>query len=86
MTHQPALSPEIQTWMDGQVTAPETINPCVRVFGRGAEGVTCKLCAHLFSHSMARRFWKCDLRAFTHGPGSDHRVGWPACARYEVKQ
>jgi hypothetical protein len=77
------LTPEMQTWMEGQATAPEAINPCVRVFGRGAEGVTCKTCVHLFYHTYSRRFWKCDLRVLTHGRGSDHRVRWPACGRYE---
>ena len=85
MADQPALTPEIAAWLAAQEKEPEAINPCVRVFGRGPEGVTCKTCVHLFSHRTARRFYKCDLRAFTHGPGSDHRVGWPACGKYEAK-
>jgi hypothetical protein len=86
MAEQPALSSEMQTWMDDQAKKPEALNPCVRAFGRGPEGEICKTCRHLFCHATNKLFYKCDLRAFTNGPGSDHRVRWPACAKWEAKK
>ena len=60
-------------------------NPLVRIFGPGPEGTTCRDCVHLWRHGgHAGRYLKCDLRSFTHGPGSDHRAGWRACAMYEA--
>lgn len=59
-------------------------NPLVAVFGPGPEGTTCRSCVHLYHHGgHARSYLKCDLRRFTHGPGTDHRAGWPTCAKYE---
>ena len=86
MADQPALTVEMQAWLDGQAKAPEAINPCVRMFGRGPEGSICKICKHLDYHQPGnKRFYKCYLRPFTRGPGSDHRVRWPACAKFEAR-
>jgi hypothetical protein len=86
MPDQPALSLEMQAWLERQAKTPEALNPCVRLFGRGPDGTICKTCRHLFSHRPGKkRFYKCDLRECTNGPGSDHRVRWPACAKYELK-
>lgn len=30
-----------------------------------------------------RIYWKCLLRAYSHGPGTDRRVNWPACGKWE---
>ena len=60
-------------------------NPCVALYGAGPALKRCKTCAHLFAHRQSRTWYKCDLRTFTHGPGSDHRVNWPACAKYEAR-
>lgn len=61
-------------------------NPCVVAFGPGPEGRTCGECSHLFARGdTAGRYYKCDLRVITGGPGSDHRVRWPACARFEER-
>jgi hypothetical protein len=48
-------------------------------------GETCGNCAHLTGHSRTRTYWKCDLVATTHGPGTDIRLGWPACIRWEPR-
>jgi len=59
-------------------------NPCIAVYGPGPDGARCKTCAHLDGHPGAGRiYWKCLLRAYSHGPGTDHRVNWPACGRWE---
>jgi hypothetical protein len=62
-------------------------NPCIALYGRGQDGATCKNCAHLrYPLNYAKRHWKCDLRTSTHGAATDHRVGWPACGRYEERK
>jgi hypothetical protein len=58
-------------------------NPCLRVFGAGPDDKQCKTCAHLFYKEEDKRYYKCELRGDTNGPGTDHRVRWPACAKYE---
>ena len=55
----------------------------VRVYGPGPEGRTCKTCRHLYYRQFSKRYYKCAYREETGGPGSDHRVGWNACAKYE---
>jgi len=59
-------------------------NPCIAAYGRDPMGRTCKFCAHLYYKSYyPKRFYKCELRKDTNGRGTDHRVKWPACGRYE---
>ena len=43
-------------------------------------GETCGTCIHSRKHW---RYWKCDLVEMTFGPGTDIRVSWPACVRFE---
>ena len=57
-------------------------NPLVQQYGFGPDGVTCKACKSLYYHQRANRYYKCKYRPFTFGPGSDHRVGWNACALF----
>lgn len=82
--------PELQPWLDQQFskeTTPERVNPCVRAFGLGPQGAICKDCVHLFKHRPGKKhFYKCDLRNCTNGPGTDHRVSWPACGRFEQRK
>jgi hypothetical protein len=59
------------------------INPCLALYGKGPEGKRCKECKLLFRHL---RFFKCELRGFTHGPATDHRANWPACGKFEPEQ
>lgn len=62
---------------------PPQPNPCVREFGRGPEGERCQHCAHLFlQRGVQGRYFKCDLRPNTRGPGTDHRARWDACAQF----
>lgn len=55
------------------------------MLGPGPEGAQCKTCKHLFAREFANTYYKCDLRQNTGGAGTDHRVTWKACAKYETK-
>lgn len=70
--------------LDGREILTE-INPCRRGYGPGPEGAKCKTCVHLVSLQYANTYHKCDLRQNTHGPGTDHRLNWKACAKYQTK-
>jgi hypothetical protein len=65
-----------------RVDAHPTMNPCVRVFGEGPLGVTCKSCTYLRRLLADRAYYKCYLRPDSKGAGTDHRLNWPACDRY----
>lgn len=58
-------------------------NPVIALYGPDKMGRTCKLCVHLYARKRSKRYYKCKFRKETCGPGSDHRVNWPACAKYE---
>jgi hypothetical protein len=62
------------------------VNPMLRVYGAGPEGAKCGSCAHLRVKELAGRYFKCALRGDTNGPGTDHRVRWPACSKFEERQ
>jgi hypothetical protein len=59
-------------------------NPLVALYGPApVAGARCGTCVHLLRvrhHDYT--YAKCALRANTHGSATDHRVRWPACARY----
>ena len=57
-------------------------NPCVKLYGPGPDGMRCKECKLLFRHTMSKTYFKCDLRGFTRGEGTDHKANWPACGRF----
>ena len=76
--------------LPAQKPKPEKVvgNPCILVYGTGPDGQTCKGCVHLRYALMRNpnaRHWKCDRRVLTHGRGSDHKVSFPACAKYEKR-
>lgn len=58
-------------------------NPCIRAYGPGPEGGRCKDCDLLVVLEYSKRYFECRLRPFTNGPGTDHRVNWPACGKFE---
>ena len=47
----------------------------------------CGNCAHVVRERMGKIYWKCrkHLRGMTHGPASDIRVSWPACALHSTE-
>jgi len=63
---------------------PRNPNPCVALYGE-MPGQTCKGCKYLIGWAHSRVYYKCQLRKITHGAGTDHRVNWPACGKYEKK-
>jgi len=58
-------------------------NPMIRSVGNGPEGKRCKTCAFLIRKSYSKTYYKCQFRGNTNGPGTDHKVNWPACSRYK---
>jgi len=83
VTQRPKLGTARRRNADPLIDSHPDGNPCVRYFGAGPEGVTCEGCVHLFGVQYSRVYYKCDLRPISGGPGTDHRVRWPACAKYE---
>lgn len=77
------LTPEQAQWFAALPRSPEYVNPCVRAFGKGPEGVKCKACRHLYWKVYAKVYIKCALRPNTNGPGTDHRANWAACGKFE---
>lgn len=48
------------------------------------EGPTCGGCIHATGNRYrTRTYWKCDLVPMTFGAGTDIRLSWPACVRFE---
>lgn len=48
-------------------------------------GETCGTCTHAYRTQHGRRsYWKCDLVEETNGPGTDLRISWPACIRWQA--
>jgi hypothetical protein len=59
-------------------------NPMVVAYGKGPDGTRCKTCDHLCIIQPGQNTYnKCKIRGITHGPGTDHRVNYAACARYK---
>ena len=66
--------------------ALRNINPCVALWGLGPEDKKCATCAFLFAKHYDKTYYKCRKRSNTNAPGTDHRVRFPACAKYEERQ
>ena len=63
-------------------------NPMVRAYGEYLKDVRlrCMDCNHLYVKRLSKNYYKCAYRGNTGGPGTDHRVRWAACAKFEVIQ
>ena len=59
-------------------------NPMVRAYGYAEPRTRCRECEHLFAKHWDKRYYKCDLRGNTNGPGTDHRVRWNACSKFSA--
>ena len=82
-----SMPPESELWLSEQLKkAASEPNPCVKTFGMGPEGKKCKTCAKLYARKFSKTYYKCALRRETCGPGSDHRLGWNSCAKYEEQK
>lgn len=53
--------------------------------GSGPQGETCKTCRHSYAVKFAKTYHKCRLVRATSGPGTDIRLKWAACSRWEAK-
>ncbi len=59
-------------------------NPMVRKFGPGVEGTNCKNCTFVYRKGWGNYTWiKCKLRGDSNGQGTDHRLKWQSCSKYE---
>jgi hypothetical protein len=80
---------EQELWMSDQLAklaTPERVNPCVQIFGPGPADKRCKECKFLFANVKSKRYYKCELRDFSNGPKTDHKVNWPACGKFEARK
>lgn len=75
------LGEEVDT--DEMKKARRKINPMVRAVGPGPEGMKCKHCRFLYAKEYARTYYKCEWRGDTNGPGTDHKINWPACSKFQ---
>lgn len=81
--------PDIPTLWGTDIPAIEKmppVNPCVQVYGPGPEGKQCQDCRYLVGFCKGQVYYKCLLRRLTNSPASDHRVRWPACAKFEQRK
>lgn len=67
------------------VKPDKNINPCIAIYGPGPAGQTCENCALLAGFAMSRTVYKCFLRRNTHSAKTDHKLRWPACAKFEQR-
>ena len=83
MNAAPLVQPPLAEWLLRQTYRHEHVNPCVRTHGLGPAGAKCKTCSLLYrTTGYSNTYFKCELRPYTHGPATDHRANWPACAKY----
>ena len=84
-TKQP-LTPEQAEWFaKAAIQKPEWVNPMVRKFGLDPEGRKCKGCDFLTVNACSKRYYKCRLRSVTSGPGTDHKLKYPACSQFKPR-
>lgn len=54
--------------------------------GSGPEGETCGSCEHAYGIRHSKVYYKCALVKATRGAGTDIRLKWPACSRWEKEK
>lgn len=63
---------------------PATKMPLLPTDRQPYDGARCGNCKHAQLHSNGNRaWWKCGLVPVTSGPGTDIRLKWPACVKWE---
>lgn len=60
-------------------------NPMLQLYGE-TPGQKCKNCAYLCVKEYANRYYKCRLRSCSGSPTTDHRVNFPACGKFELRE
>jgi len=63
---------------------PERLLVMWRAYGRNTRH-KCGSCRHYIRFRQGTRWAKCDLTAWTHGPGTDWQARWPACGQWAEK-
>lgn len=61
---------------------PARINTMLIMYGQ-TSGQKCGTCVHLYGKRMGGTYYKCKLSKVTSGPGTDWRLRWPACGKWE---
>lgn len=54
--------------------------------GSGPDGETCLTCEHSYCVKLGKTYHKCGLVKATCGPGTDIRLKWTACSRWQKKE
>ena len=80
MKYTNLLGEEIDT--DEELKKIRKINPMVKSCGKGPEGKKCKQCKYIIRKEYSKTYYKCQWRGNTNGPGTDHKVNWPACGKF----
>jgi hypothetical protein len=72
---------------DSLPALPERWHDMIRAYGR-CDTEICKTCVHLIKHTSNghKHFIKCALSPITFGAGTDWRVRWPACGKWEARK
>jgi hypothetical protein len=67
----------------GELKAQRKILTMHGRYGHGPEGEQCKDCVHCVAIRLANTYHKCELFGITGGPGTDWRLRFKACGRFE---
>lgn len=60
-------------------------NPMLR-HGPGPDCTCCESCIHLLKlEYRSKTYYKCKEYGVNHGAGTDFRLSWPTCAKYQEK-
>lgn len=84
-----AQSKPLLDWAGNEIPIKKPIesdNPMVRLYG-AMEGMRCKECKfliRLYYHN--KTYIKCEKRGITHGKGTDHKVSFEACKKFEQEE
>ncbi len=88
----PAIEPPTQAMNSRRpLTATQKLhrksktNPMVEVYGAGPDGARCGDCIQFITKHFDKSYHKCLLRGDSNGPGTDQRVRWQACVKYEAR-
>jgi hypothetical protein len=64
---------------------PQRIRAMHATYGTNP-GERCGTCRHLVCKHYNKRYYKCDQTRQSNGPGTDWRVSWDACGRWEPRE
>jgi len=80
-SREPGLSADRKRTVRRQELLDQGIHPATRCALREGDE-TCYSCVHAVK---SWKWWKCDRLPFTGGPGTDIRVSWRACVKWEPR-